>query len=167
MLFALFYCFSLSVFNLQWSLFWPWGVLSHGRLRPGWPEGSAPWCGVSCLPGLGWSLWRCSLRPWSGISPGVVGPPKVASSMQQDSLPGHVSLVTATVWMCMSVCVCVHMCECVYECVCLCPCLWGLEGWVLLISFSWLYFAVSLFLLLFFYFCEALWGTFFCMKSTI
>ena len=136
------------------SLVWPRGVLSHGRLRPGWPEGSAPWCRASCLPGLGWSLWRRSLWPQTGMSVGVVAPRKVASSTPWVSLPSHVSLVTASVCVGVSMCVCVSACVCMSVCIsvyvfvylCLCACLWGCEGWVLLVFFSWFY-------LLFLFFC--------------
>ena len=89
-------------------------------------EGSAPWCGASCLPGLGWSLWRRSLQSWTKISLSVAGPPKVASSTPQVSLPSHVSLVTAsvcvgvTVWVSVSACVCVSVCMSVYVFVNVC-----------------------------------------------
>ena len=73
------------------------------------------WLGASCLPGLGWSLWRHSLWPWTGIALSVVGPSKVASSTPQVSLPNHVSVVIASVcvgvsvWIRVSACICVSV----------------------------------------------------------
>ena len=64
--------------------------------------------------------------------------PKVASSSPQASVPGHVSLGTASLCVGLSVlvCVCVHMCGSVYVFVYLSVYLLGWEGWVLLIFFS-------------------------------
>ena len=116
----------------------PLGALSYGWFQPRWPEGSAPaWCGASCLPGLGWSLWRRSLQPWTRISLSVAGPPEVASSAPQVSLPGHVSLVTASV--CVGVSVYMRVYVFVYVSVHTCG---GWEGWALLIFFSWLLFTL-------------------------
>ena len=67
MLFPLFYCFCIS------------GVRGLCTLVQG-----------LCLPGLGWSLWWHSLQPRTVMSLSVVGPPKVASSAPQVSLPSHV-----------------------------------------------------------------------------
>ena len=58
------------------SLVQPFGGLSQGWFWPGRLGGSALWCGASCLPGLGWSLWQRFLRPWTEISLSVVAPPK-------------------------------------------------------------------------------------------
>ena len=173
------YCFSLSVFNLQWgklpgwvlSLVWLQGVLSHGQFWPGWLEGSAPWCGASCLPRLGQSLWRRSLRPWTGISPSVVGPPKVASSVPQVLLPSHVSVVTASVCVGVSVCVCMSVCLCAYVWVCMYLRMFlhmtvgvgGLGSFNFLLLFL---FDASLFLLSV-HFCKALWDTFLYEKRHI
>ena len=51
------------------------------------------------------------------ISLSVVGPPKVASSTSQVSLPSHVSVVTASVCVGVSVCVCVSACICASVCM--------------------------------------------------
>ena len=131
--FTLFYCLSLSVFSSSVS---SWGaarlgvvsglllgVLSHGWFQPGWLEGSAPWC----LPGLGvvsvavfpaaldYDLSQCG---WS---------PKVASSSPQALVLGHVSLVTASVYVDVSawvyVCMCVTVGVCIWVCMCISLCI--------------------------------------------
>lgn len=47
-------------------------------------------------------------------------PPKVALSLPQVSVPGHISLVTASVCVCelVSVCGCLYVCLCVSVCIC-------------------------------------------------
>ena len=65
-------------------------------------------------------------------------------------LPSNVSSVTTSV--------CVRMCDCLFKCVCLCACLWGWEGWVLFIFFSWFY-LVFLFSVVVLNLCKALWVT--------
>ena len=146
-IFALFYCFSLSFFSSSVSSWGParlgtvsglpLGVLSHGRFGPGGQRTlhlsvRPPVCnGWGCLHGGA----ICSLGLWS-LSVWLA--PK-ASSSPQASVPGHVSLGTASVCVGLSVlvCVCVHMCGSVYVFVYLSVYLLGWEGWVLLIFFSW------------------------------
>ena len=148
------------------SLVWLLGVLSHGRFQPGWLGGSAYWCGASCLPGLGWSLWWHSLQPLTMISLSVAGPPKVASSVPPVSQPSHLSLVTASVYMgvsvyvsvyvCVSACVCVSVYVFVYAFVHVC--VGGRVGffWFSSLDFiCWFFFSVVVFNLR-----KALWATF-------
>lgn len=80
------------------------GELSPSWLRPRWLEGAVPIC-----PGRGHLCGGtpCCQVPWplSGV-----GPPKVASSLSQVSVPGQVSRVTACVCVGLSVWVCVCIC---------------------------------------------------------
>ena len=145
-LFIVFYCFSLSVFSSSVSSWGPTtlgaafgslsGVLSCGLLWPGWLEDSAPWCGSSCLPGSGLSLWRCSLWSWPGSPLSVVGPQGWLFPCLRFGCPA-VSLsdrCSGSELVCLYVHACVWVC--VHVCICLSPYLsgylWGWEGWYVL-----------------------------------
>lgn len=63
--------------------------------------GSAPWCAVSFLPGIEWSLRQRPLQA-EAISPlGVCGPLMVAFPEPQSSVPSHASWATVSL--------CVHI----------------------------------------------------------
>ena len=147
MLFALFYCLSPSVVNLQCFLM---GVCQTGSYL--W---SAPWTVSTRVAGGLCTLVRGLLSARVVVVsvaalPAALDrdlsqcgwPLTVASSSPQVSLPGHVSVVAASV--CGCECVSAYVWECVYECVCicvgLCACLRGWESLLIFFSlFSWLF----------------------------
>ena len=118
-LFALFYCFSLSVFNLQCS---SWGPARLGVVSGLAAVGAVPWTVPARVTrGLCTLVWGLLPAQAGVVSVAMLPaafdrdlsqcgwPPKVASSMQQVLLPNHVSLVTATVCVVVSVCISVYV----------------------------------------------------------
>ena len=125
--FALFYCFSLSVFRVA-----SWGPARLGAVSGlRWVGGGdVPWTVLAWVAGGLCTLVNGPLSARVGVVSLAALPaaldrdlsqcgwhPNVASSSPHVSVPGHVSLVTASVCVRVSVCVCVCVRACMRVCV--------------------------------------------------
>ena len=178
MLFALFYCFSLSVFNLQCFLM---GACRTGSCLWSVTRGSVPWVVSARMAGglctVVWGLLsaRVGVVPVAALPAALDRdlsqcgrPPKLVSSSPQVSLPSHVSLVTAHVCVCGSVCLCVYVWVCIWVCMYLCMSLCISGGVGVLGSFNFLLLillTVFLISVVVFNLCEALCATFFMISA--